>query len=444
MKRIAALFPWLTSLAGIGVTLWLFYPGYMSWDSAYQWWQARHASYDSVHPPLIPMIWRVCEQVWQGPGGMFALQIGLLWASLAAVASSLQRPVWQQCLLVLLLGFWPPLFGLSLHIWKDVWTMLAFAWAVAFLLKDLRQPSRTLRGLALLALVAACAFRHNAITGALPFLFWIAHRENIGRTMSHPLVQKSVLTLLLGVSVLGLAKLPNLDPRVKPSDDILSAVILWDASAVSLAENKLIIPPVLTRRNLTLDDLKTHFSDYSAATVYESGKLLNSLEFPYSQAQSQALAELTWSLPRDHAQAYFQHRLRLTELLLGLDQKALPDGQVLMPVRVPFGDNPPVTAAPSEHRVLVLNTLESWIDTPWFAGWIYLSLALLTSLAMFIKRMPAGVDLSIVVAVSSLAYALPLTLVSGSAEFRYLAWPVLASLISLAILFSSWRAEKPR
>ena len=290
MKRIAVLFPWLTALAGIGVTLWLFYPGYMSWDSAYQWWQARHASYSSVHPPLLAMIWRLCEQVLPGPGGMFVLQTSLLWASFAGVASSLQRPVWQQCMLVLLLGFWPPLFGLSLHIWKDIWTMLAFAWATAFLLKDLRQPSRTLRGFALFALVAACAFRHNAITGALPFLFWIAHRENIGRTMPLSLARKTVLTVLLCFSVLGLAKLPDLDPRVQPSADLLSAVILWDASAVSLAENKLIIPPVLTQKNLTLDDLKTHFSDYSAATVYESGKLLS------AEKTAQACETISWEM----------------------------------------------------------------------------------------------------------------------------------------------------
>jgi len=444
LKRIAVFFPWLMALAGIGIMLWLFSPGYMSWDSSYQWWQARHAEYDSVHPPLLAMIWRLCEQVWQGPGGMFALQISLLWASLAAVASALERPVWQQCLLVLALGFWPPLFGMSIHIWKDVWTMLAFAWAVAFLLKDLQQASRTMRVLALLALVAACAFRHNAITGALPFLFWIAHRENFGRTTAHAFAKKSALGILLCLSVLGLSKLPNLDPRVKSADHLLSAVILWDASAVSLQKGKLIIPPELSKDSPTLEDLKTHFSDYSAATIYESGKILNSLQFPYSAAQSQAYDELTWSLPLDHTQAYLQHRLRLTELLLGLDQKALPDSQVLMPVRVPFADNPEVSVLPSENRRLVLETLQSWIDTPWFAGWIYLSLALLTCLAIFVKNRSVQVELSIVVAVSSLAYALPLSIVSGSAEFRYLAWPVLASLISTAILFASWRAEKTR
>lgn len=94
--------------------------------------------------------------------------------------------------------------------------------------------------------------------------------------------------------------------------------------------------------------------------------------------------------------------------------------------------------------MLVQNRLGMWIDTPWFAGWIYLGLALLISLAIFLERRTVGIDLSITVAVSSLAYALPLSIVSGSAEFRYLAWPILASLISLAIMLPAWRPGKVR
>lgn len=37
----AGLAPWLAALAGAALSLWLFYPGYLSWDSAYQWWQVR-------------------------------------------------------------------------------------------------------------------------------------------------------------------------------------------------------------------------------------------------------------------------------------------------------------------------------------------------------------------------------------------------------------------
>ena len=73
----ARLAPWLAALAGWALVLWVFWPGYMSWDSAYQWWQARHDQFDSVHPPLLAMIWQLTDRVVEGPGGMFALQCAL-------------------------------------------------------------------------------------------------------------------------------------------------------------------------------------------------------------------------------------------------------------------------------------------------------------------------------------------------------------------------------
>jgi hypothetical protein len=442
MKRLVEFAPLSAACLGIGITLCLFYPGYMSWDSAYQWWQARHASYDAVHPPLMAMIWRVCDKIWSGPGGMFALQQALIWSALAAFAASLERPTCQKVLLVLFIGFWPPLFGLSLHIWKDLWTMQAFAWAVAFLVKELQRPSRTLRLLALIAIIAACAFRHNALSGALPFIFWIVHRENINKEVNYSLITKLIVTSLLTALVFYLSKLPDLDPRVKHTESIWSVVTLWDASAVSLREGKIIIPAELKDSTLSLQDLQQHFNDYTNTTVFESGKLKHSFNEAYTPGQKAALNKLMWSLPVEHTQPYLQHRLRLSELLYGLDQKGLPNGQVLMPGRVQYGDNPLVLAKTSALQQAVLSKLQSWIDTPVFAGWMYLCVAFFLSCSFLIRQKPLAASLAVTVAVSSLSYALPLALVSGSAEFRYLAWPVLACLMSLALMFSAWRPVK--
>lgn len=444
MKRLVEFTPWYAACLGIGVTLFLFYPGFMSWDSAYQWWQARHVSYDSVHPPLMSMIWRVCDKIWSGPGGMFILQITLIWSALAAFVASLDRPLWQKILLVLLIGFWPPLFGLSLHIWKDLWTMLAFSWAAVFLLKDAQHASTIYRILALLAITAACSFRHNALSGALPFLFWIAHREAIARKLDVSFFRNALITVLLTVLVLFASKIPNLDPRVKHTQSIWSVITLWDASAVSLKEGKIIIPAPLKDDSLNLQDLEKHFNDYTNTTVYNSGKLKHSFDGPYSPEQSKALTELMLSLPTAHTQAYFEHRMRLAQLLYGLDQKGLPDGQVLMPGSWQYKDNPAVAGNGSQYQQPVLKKIQSWIDTPVFAGWIYLCISLLICFGIFIPRKSVIAGLAITIAVSSLAYALPLALVSGSAEFRYLAWPVLACWLSLALLLSARGHGKAR
>ena len=82
MRRLA---PWLAAAAGLGLVLALFWPGYLSWDSAYQWWQARHGELDPTQPPVVPRTWAVVRALLPDPGGMLLLQLLPLWAGLALV-----------------------------------------------------------------------------------------------------------------------------------------------------------------------------------------------------------------------------------------------------------------------------------------------------------------------------------------------------------------------
>ena len=438
MRRLA---PWLAAALGAGLVLWVFWPGYMSWDSAYQWWQSRQDQFDSVHPPLMAMVWQISDRVVEGPGGMLALQVLMLWSALALFAAALPMPAAGRAFVVLFLGLWPPLLAMQPHVWKDLWTLAGFAWALALLAQDLRGPHRGWRLGALLALVFACAFRHNAITGALPLLAWIGWREVVGYapawTARRRLLPAAVITGAMAVGVWVLAALPAQDARVRHTERVWSVVTLWDAAAVSLSEGALVYPPALVDPTLTIDELRTHFTEYSNTTIYGTGKLRHSFDAPYSAEQRDAIDALAWSLPRDHAAAYLAHRWRLSQLLFGWDRDALPDGLVMMPGLHAYGDNPPVAPQSHPQHPRALATLQSLVDTPLFAGWIYLLACGVIALigAARMRRTP-GAALAAAVALSSLAYALPLALASGSAEFRYLAWPVLATLASALLLAS--------
>jgi hypothetical protein len=318
-----------------------------------------------------------------------------------------------------------------------LWTMLAFSWAVAFLGYELLKPSRKMRIIAFAMIAMACAFRHNALSGAIPILYWMAYRECSSWQRKVSFFSIAGLCLLFTSAVFSFSKIPNLDPRVTETDRPWSVVTLWDASAVSLIENQVVIPRELKADSLSLQDLRNNFTDYTNTTVYESGKLKHSFDAPYTDEQKAALNRLLWSLPTEHTAAYFQHRLRLAVLLFGIDQAGLPDGQVFMPGRHQYKDNPVVVEHATEHESRVLYGLQSLIDTPLFAAWIYLMLALLLCFSALLVRNSEQAKLASAVACSSLCYALPLTFVSGSAEFRYLAWPVLASMMSLILLYSA-------
>ena len=443
MNAGGKLAPWGLALLVWSFLVFTFWPGYLSWDSAYQWWQARHDQFDSVHPPLLAMFWQVFDRLGWAPGGVLAAQLLLLWSALAGFVCALPRPAWWRCAALLLLGLWPPLLGLSPHLWKDLWTLGFFAWAVALLAHDAHHPQRLLRLMALLALILACAFRHNAITGALPLLLWLAWREGVAwrgpRVRTLPvLVGGGALCVLVWFA----AALPLRDARVRPVERVWSVVTLWDAAGVSLREHRLVYPPQLIDPSLTLDELRTHFVDYANPPLFAVGKLRHSFDAPYTPEQRAALDHLAWQLPTQHTAAYLRHRLRLSALLFGWDRAGQPDHLVLAPRIEPYGDNPALAPRRPAWEAPFWRAMLAAIDTPLYAGWLYLLLCAAVAVAGLRRRDVPPAQLAATAALSALAYALPFALLSGSAEFRYLAWPVLACGMSALLLLVSPRRRR--
>lgn len=426
--------PWLAAALGVAVTLTAFYPGYLSFDSADQWQQARHFAFTSLHPPLQAMLWHFVDRVWPGPGGMFVLQVLLYWSALALlVAQRRWRAPWQA-LGVLLLGFWPPLFGLLPHLWKDVPMGALLVLAAALASRDLRHPSEWTRAGVLGCLILACTLRHNAMLAVLPFAGWLLWRQDERGQWRQPRWRLAALTLVLTLGVQVLASLPERHPAVTRTDSVWSVVALWDMAAVSLREQRLIIPPGFVRGDFDLAQMQARFLPYSNTALYRDDAFRHSLFVPYRDDQRRALMQAWLRLPLEHPHAYFAHRLRLSALLFGFDQAALPDRLVLVPDVVALGDNPPVRANASALHQWLQQSLDALVDTPWFAGWLYLLASLPMALLAWHLRQQRDAQLAAVIMASALLYTLPLAVLAGSAEFRYLGWLVQATLLAACLL----------
>jgi hypothetical protein len=441
--------PWLVAATGCALAFWLFTPGWLSFDSAYQWKQARTGAFDALHPPLQTLLWALIEPYWSGPASQLLLQQLMVWAGLAGIAASLAAHWGLRAGLVAVVGLWPPLLLLSAHIWKDIPMLGAFTLAVWMLRLELRRPGWRYRLLALLMLLIACACRHNAVTGALPLLLWIGWRalsdlpRFAARAPGRRLLWALPVALLASLALQALAQLPNHAPGVKRTPAVWSVVALWDMAAVSIAEQQLLIPSDFMLPETRIEHLQPHFTEWSNTTVFNSGRLIPTLAMDFSEAQIAELRQAWVDLPLEHPQAYLAHRLRLAELLFGLDNAALPDHQVLMPGFVAMEGNPAIAPAPNAAREALLDWGRRHTDGPFFMGWIYLLLALLTLIAALprLLRDDSRAGLAAAVAASALAYALPLAVFSGSAEFRYLAWPLQASLLAPMLL---WLETAPR
>jgi hypothetical protein len=213
---------------------------------------------------------------------------------------------------------------------------------------------------------------------------------------------------------------------------------LWDLAAVSLEERRILIPDSLLLPGLTLQELESNFVPFTNTSTFQTNKILLSLWVPYTAKQNHDLLRAWLTLPFEHPSAYWRHRWRLTRLLFGSGAQGRPGYLVLQPDYEQLAGNPTIVPNRSALNRFVITALMRLIGTPLFGGWLYLALAALVFSSCLGRSAFARHALAATIAASGLAYALPLVVISGAADFRYLSWLVGASLVA-----ALWRFGAP-
>ncbi len=425
------------AIAAIGwlLTLWIFWPGWMSSDSAAQYAQVLSTRYDDVHPPLMAAFWSLTDRIVPGPGGLFALHALGFWIGLVALLSMYLRG-WRLIVAALLIGAWPPIALMQGHVWKDVGMVAALLLAAAAALRWRRDGGTAWWLAAFVALIIAAAYRHNALAACVPLLAMMFSRA--GFTGRVPLVicfACAVAVLLVAPSILG---------RVLGAEHKKAwpAVAIFDIAAVSIASNEQRIPAEISAANLTVEDLRQHFKPWANPSVFETGKIKLSFFVPYGPRESNAVAMAWWSAVRDHPGAWLAHRARLSRYLLFGPPIDAPRELVISPtMQLPANAN--VIVEPPDNVVVraALRFAERWWHTPVFWAAPYLLMSLVVAI-IALRREPRVWSPTLALAVSAWANALPLALISGSAEARYLMWTQLASLTACMWLLLKKRSEQ--
>lgn len=438
----AAALPWLVATLVAATLFAIFAPGWFTFDTAHQWWMARTGELDSTHPAVMVRLWQASRALLPDPQGFFALQLGLVWGGLAFVVTALPlRTPWGLAVL-LGIGLWPAFIALQPQVWKDLWMVGALLWAVGALLREQATPAWHWRGLALLMLALATAFRFNALTGVLPLWAWLARRIARVPTRVAPAADggpaRAVSRARVGVGVallslpllLVLAALPDRLGNVRHVT-VWPIMALWDLAAVSIETGRMAIPAAFLKPGATVEDLAKDFNPTVNVPSFATSTIRFHYEMDVPADDLATLREAWLTLPLREPQAWARHRLRLSAYLFGLRNAELADTQVLMPDLVPFQDNPPLSMGPSRPREVLVATWHRWVDGPLFMGWLYALLAVGVLLAAAWRRRAAPVALS----ASGLAMVAPLVPLATAADFRYLLWLVVASLLALVLSF---------
>ena len=252
-RRLYSLCLLLVVIAGLLATVALFAPGYMSKDSIDQLVQGRSGSYHDWQPPVMSWLWGRLDRIVPGPLGMLVFHNLLFWGGVG-LWIALIAPRWHiivKCLLLLAVGFFPPIILLLSTIWKDVGMAAAFLFASALLLYAERRRSLAALLLSLPALWYGVAVRHNGAIAALPltiyagFIYFmlLAPQPALTSRWRMVAIAGSGISLLVLMLLLGSLATNRLTRRV--SRFPIQQVLVHDVVAISVETGGVLLPNYL-------------------------------------------------------------------------------------------------------------------------------------------------------------------------------------------------------
>jgi hypothetical protein len=438
----ADVLPWLLALAGIVFDVAAYYPGQMSFDSAYVWWQVRGGESSDLHPPMLMYLWRVCDALLTGPGPIFVLHLLLFWIGLALIAQGLRLRPLPTVTLMLLVGLAPIALILRAHVWTDVGMLGALLVVTGALACYIRTAQRGWLLLTLPMGFYALGLRHNALPALLPLVVFAVQRFLTRGSSSPTLLRVGAVSVLVLAVLWGGVQVIN--TRVDRHVPLWPILAEFDLAALSIARNQVLLPSYIVGDGMDVPDLRQAFQPWSATAVLTSTRhgLRDPTASDWTESELAGLRRAWFVAVVAHPIDYLAHRLAVSAALFGTHRREWPHELIFVDAEVPYRDNPLVAPNTSAlHRTLV-EIAENLRDTPVLAAWPYLLIGLVAAPFAWCRRAQPPASIALVILASGAIYTLPLVLLTASAELRYLLWPSVAALIAVVLAFARTNTER--
>ena len=444
----------LICLTGFIVSLVINYPGFMSSDSVQQILEARAGVYSDWHPPFMAFIWHFTDKIVPGPAGMLLLETALIWSGTFLIALSYFNnshfPLYA--LAPCALPFFPPVFGISGAVWKDIlmWGFLLLAIGVAGTFTPIGLPSHS-RGVPKLViaasfLLAAILCRHNAFFAVIP-LIALGGARSIGPAPSHRrIATASFIGALAFAAILFLAAAINAAlTTYKPAP--WHSLALFDIAGIihhlppeqqqALYDQV----PAHVRGNGSLDNLLRTYSSYDWETLVQQENpafapepwtrhVIRMGDADLTPQDQTALKHLWRDAILHHPIAWLIHRVSVFRQVIGRTSVMMEPNNSPEWLANAYGHSPERTKLQNYIRWRLTNLSRHLFFRPW----IYLGITMLVMLACFLpsftmERIQIGL-----IAASGFAHEAGLFLLAPSADFRYSHYMIYTSLLASLLL----------
>ncbi len=131
----------LLLVAGFGLTLFVFYPGIMTYDARYVYSAIAEGRVGDWQSPAMTAVWALIDPVAPGSASMFLLIAALYWLAFAVLAFSTAPYSGRLAAALPLLALAPPAFEFVGIIWRDV--LFADVWLLSAALAYAAAPQAT-------------------------------------------------------------------------------------------------------------------------------------------------------------------------------------------------------------------------------------------------------------------------------------------------------------
>jgi hypothetical protein len=215
-----------------------FYPGYMSMDSLNQYYQTIGVNpISDLTPPAMTMVWKVLMHLTGHSASLMIFQQLLFWMAITLLSLYILRTTKSRklSLMPFAIGILPFVLNISGVIWKDnqmtFSLLLAVTLTLSFKWTRDRRWRIALTATSLLLITYACLVRYNAVPAVIPVLFLVVHQSGFIRRIRWELA----VTLVLTLGILALYPAVNKIMHARQSHPV-SGVMLDDMANLASAQ----------------------------------------------------------------------------------------------------------------------------------------------------------------------------------------------------------------
>ena len=413
----------LLSAFGYALTLYVFYPGVMTYDARFIYGYIGQSPLGDWQSPVMTLLWALIDPIAPGAGSMFLLTATLYWLAFALLAMTMARRSWLALALPLL-ALSPPAFVLVGIIWRDV--LFAAIWLIAaalvFASGECNARARYWISAVALALLAfGVLLRPNALPAApilATFILWPS-RWQLKRALLVYLPALAAFYALVPGVYYGIIGAKQEHP--------LHSIIVFDLGGITHFSKQNQFPVAWTPVETAL--LTEHCYQPTEWNYYWN---MGPCQFVMSRLESEKI----FGTPRlvtawrqaviNHPIAYLRHRMTFMATFLAKSNLVMWTPDLDDPTKIAFRDNAALMTLKAVHDALQPTFLF------WQGTWLLLCVGL-CALGWWRRDTPEGAFV-LGVCGSAVIYVATYFLLGVASDYRYSYWAVLAGLAGAVVI----------